>query len=71
MKLDAIDLRCITTRSVTKKLKKWVEPDREMLALIKKDQIKKRKMIKIKKLLPKQFKRLDGKIKPLKFKINS
>jgi hypothetical protein len=70
MKPELINLKNTVTRSVTKKLKKWIEPDTEMFNLFKEEQLQKSKNIKIKKLLLRNNKRINHRFKPLKLKLN-
>jgi hypothetical protein len=70
MKPELINLKNTVTRSVTKKLKKWIEPDTEMFNFFKEEQLQKRKNINIKKLLPRNNKRINHRFKPLKLKLN-
>ena len=59
MKPESINLKMSLTRSTTKKLKKWVEVDSELLALSKNIH---------KKLKPKKVKRYNSKMIPIVLK---
>jgi hypothetical protein len=59
MKPESINLKMSLTRSTTKKLKKWVEVDSELLALSKNIH---------KKLKPKKVKRNNSKMIPIVLK---
>ena len=68
MKPEIINLRYTLTRSATKKIKRWVELDSELLALSSKQQNLKKQMVKLKKIKPRKIKRTASKCEPLQFK---
>jgi hypothetical protein len=68
MKPEIINLRYTLTRSATKKIKRWVELDSELLALSSKQQNLKKQMVQLKKIKPRKIKRNESKCEPLQFK---
>jgi hypothetical protein len=68
MKPEIINLRFTFTRSTTKKIKRWVELDSELLALSSKQQNLKKQIVQLKKIKPRKIKRNKFKYEPLQFK---
>jgi hypothetical protein len=70
MKPEIINLRFTFTRSTTKKIKRWVELDSELLALSSKQQNLKKQIVQLKKIKPRKIKRNESKYEQLQFKYN-